>query len=487
VKPLAEFVELLAPLEVLHYQNVAIRGIACRPEALQRGYLYCVIDEFLEYGQWLSGAKLLTPQVLTQAAALLTERPYPEIAVPQLVVAAGRGRQAMARAAKRFFDAPDQALTLIGVTGTNGKTTTTQLLNQWLTACGERAAALGTLGLFIGRKLSEAAVYTTPLAPDLFRIVDDLCRASVNTLAMEVSSHALTLERVAGLAFDVAVFTNLSRDHLDFHGTMENYRAAKVSLFSGLSPNAVAVVNGDDAVSREIIANSQASVLDYGITAKASLRAIEIAYALHGTTLKIGYRGKKITIQTPLLGSFNVYNVLAALGGCLVLEQPLARLATAAEALHDIPGRMERVSLPNRRIGVVDYAHTPDSLWKALQTLRALNPERIITVFGCGGNRDKGKRPLMGTVAARHSDLCVVTSDNPRREDPMEIIDEILTGMPNRGVVVEPDRRTAIRQAYALSRAGDVILVAGKGHETYQIVGDQQLSFSDIEELRCFQ
>jgi UDP-N-acetylmuramoyl-L-alanyl-D-glutamate--2,6-diaminopimelate ligase len=318
-------------------------------------------------------------------------------------------------------------------------------------------------------------------------MLSDLRRAGVNTLAMEVSSHALTLERVAGLAFDVAVFTNLSRDHLDFHGTMENYRAVKVSLFSGLPPSAVAVVNGDDAVGREIMACSQTSVLDYGITAKASLQAVEIAYSLRGTTLKIDYGGQTITIHTPLRGGFNVYNTLAALGGCLVVGQPLARLAAAAEALHGIPGRMERVPLSARRIGVVDYAHTPDSLEKALQTLRALSPKRIITVFGCGGNRDKGKRPLMGAVAARHSDLCVVTSDNPRREDPMEIIDEILTGMPCRGVVVEPDRRTAIRQAYALSRPGDVILVAGKGHETYQIVGDERLPFSDTEELRCLQ
>ncbi len=482
MKKLSEFISLLAPQQVLNTADVPIDRVACQPAEVGPDCLYCVIDEFLEYGHWIEGSRLLNASMLKNVIALLTGQALP-YALPQLVVT--DVRKAMAQAVQFFYGRPDQALKIIGVTGTNGKTTVTQLIDQWLTACGERSAALGTLGLYQGTQRREETIYTTPLAPTLFRILNDLRSAGVNVLAMEISSHALTLERVFGLDVDVAVFTNLSRDHLDFHGTMADYQAAKVSLFTGLKPTALAVINGDDAVGREIARRSPVPLVEYGFAPTAGLQAVQVDYSLQGTRLQLRYGSQTAAITTALVGSFNVYNLLAALGACLAVGIPWGPLAATSEALHGVPGRLERVPLPAERVGIVDYSHTPDALEKVLQTLRALKPGRIITVFGCGGNRDRGKRPLMGEVAACASDLCVVTSDNPRREEPLAIIHDILEGMPQQGVMVEPDRRAAIREAFALSRPGDVILLAGKGHEPYQIIGDQKLPFSDVEELRC--
>jgi UDP-N-acetylmuramoyl-L-alanyl-D-glutamate--2,6-diaminopimelate ligase len=482
MKKLSEFINLLAPLQALNYTDVPISQVACQPEEVRPGCLYGVIDEFLEYGHWIEGTRLLNASLLKNVSALLTEHPLP-YALPQLVVT--DGRKALARAAQFFYDRPDRALQIIGVTGTNGKTTVTQLLDQWLTACGERSATLGTLGLYQGTRQQEETVYTTPLAPTLFRLLQDLRGADVKVLAMEISSHALKLDRVFGLDVDVAVFTNLSRDHLDFHGSMEDYQAAKVSLFLGLKAAALAVVNGDDAVGREIAQCTTVPVLEYGFSPSAGLQVVQVDDSLQGTRITLRQGAQTVVIGTSLIGRFNVYNLLAALGAGLALGMPLEQLVATSERLHGVPGRLERVLLPGERVGIVDYAHTPDALEKVLQTLRALKPGRLITVFGCGGNRDRGKRPLMGAVAANASEVCVVTSDNPRREDPLAIIRDILEGMPRQGVIVEPDRHAAIRQAWALSRAGDVILLAGKGHEPYQIIGDQKLPFSDVEELRC--
>ncbi|MFO1433860.1 MAG: UDP-N-acetylmuramoyl-L-alanyl-D-glutamate--2,6-diaminopimelate ligase [Candidatus Competibacteraceae bacterium] len=482
MKKLSEFIQLLAPVQVLNGAECDIAGIACQPEAICPGCLYGVIDEFLEYGHWIEGARLLDATLLNKVNALVTEQPLP-CPLPQLVVT--DARKSLARAARFFYDRPDLDLAIVGVTGTNGKTTVTHLIEQWLSACGKRTASLGTLGLYQGGRCRQDTVYTTPLAPTVFALLRQLRETGVQVLAMEVSSHALKLDRVFGLDVDVAVFTNLSRDHLDFHGTMEDYQASKLSLFTGLKATATAVVNSDDAFGREIIRQTTAPVLSYGFSESASVQAVAVDDSLQGTRLEIRYGSRTIPFESALVGRFNVYNLLAALGACLALEVPLDVLAANGAALHGVPGRLERVALPGDRVGIVDYSHTPDALEKVLQTLRALKPGRIITVFGCGGNRDKGKRPLMGAVAARASELCVVTSDNPRREDPLAIIDDILAGMPAQRVLVESDRRAAIHRAFALSQPGDVILLAGKGHEPYQIVGDRKLPFSDLEELKC--
>lgn len=481
MKTLAQLIEVVEPVEVINFADVAVQTIACQPEDAHPSCLYCVIDEFLEYSQWQRGVDIVSTIPPGHIAALLTATPLPEVTLPQVIVT--DARRATARAAKFFFAQPDEALRIIGVTGTNGKTTVTHLIQQWLTACNEACGALGTLGFYINAEKQRDVIYTTPLAPTLFRLLREMHDHGMRTVAMEISSHALALDRVFGLDTDVAVFTNLSRDHLDFHGTMERYRDAKVSLFTRLKPAGTAVVNADDPVGRDIVDLTPARVLTIGFSSHTDLRVEQTRYSLQGSAIRARYRDQTFTLSTPLLGAFNVYNLVSALGACLSCGIPLAHLQATSVKLHGAPGRMQRVSLGAGRMAIIDYAHTPAALAQTLAAVRALNPGRIITVFGCGGDRDRGKRPLMGAVAAQASDLCVVTSDNPRREDPLAIIADILAGMPKEGIMVEADRHSALAKALAVSRAGDVIVVAGKGHETYQIVGDERIPFSDYEEL----
>lgn len=482
MKKLSEFVSLLSPKDVLHFEDAAIRGLVCRPDELRETSLYCVIDEFLQYGHWVQGADLFKSLKSDKIAALLLEQPVSDISLPQLIVP--DARKATALAAKYFFDSPDKDMKLVGVTGTNGKTTTAHLINRLLTACGMPSAALGTLGLYAGYEKRAEAVYTTPLSPMLFETLHELRNDGISALAMEISSHALKLDRTFGLDIDVAVFTNLTRDHLDFHETMADYRASKMKLFAGLKSDARAVVNADDPIGKEVISLCPCPVIAYGCGQEANLKAEDISYSPAGTNFRISYQGKVLEMKTSLVGNFNVYNVLAAVSACLALGADADALQAAAHVLSGVAGRVEPVPLPGNRVGIVDYAHTPDSLEKVLQMLRASGTQRIITVFGCGGDRDRGKRPMMGEVAARLSDICVVTSDNPRRENPDAIIQDILAGMPKQGVIIEVNRREAVRKAFLMSREGDVILLAGKGHEPYQIIGDEYFPFDDREELR---
>ncbi len=487
MKRLSELQGLLSPVELIHFEDRPVSGVVCRPEDIREDVLYCVIDEFLQYGHWSEGVPLLASAGSSCRISLLTEKGQPEMACPQVVVK--DARKAMALCAKHFYGAPDEEMHIVGITGTNGKTTTTHLVSQLLEACGERSAVLGTLGLFVDSEKRAEGVYTTPLSSVLFETLRELRNDGVSTLSMEISSHALKLDRVFGLDVDVAVLTNLTRDHLDFHETIEDYRASKLSLFTGLKAGGTAVVNGDDDLGKEVLELLGDRCLDYGLSSRSTLQAEDIECSPLGTRFRARCRGKAMEIDTSLVGAFNVSNILAALGACMALGVEWERLRESIHVLRGVPGRMERIPLPGDRVGIVDYAHSPDSLEKVLQTIKGLKPGRIITVFGCGGDRDRGKRPLMGAIAAGLSDLCVVTSDNPRREDADGILRDILAGMPDeprgKGIMVEPDRRKAIRKAYETSRAGDVILVAGKGHEPYQIIGDEHFPFDDREELRC--
>jgi UDP-N-acetylmuramoyl-L-alanyl-D-glutamate--2,6-diaminopimelate ligase len=499
--PLPAVISRLKPKEVTAFgDDIRISGVVCRPgeipeAAATGGVLYCVIDEFLEYGIWKSGAAYLTGALSHsnesldgRIGAIVTEQPMAELSIPQLIVA--DAKKAAAVAAKTFHNAPDERMEVACVTGTNGKTTTTTLIGRLLAAGGHRPAALGTLGAFYENRLFKDVIYTTPLATDLFCVLGELESAGADAAAVEVSSHALDLDRTFGLDVDVAVFTNLSRDHLDYHGDMETYGAAKVRLFTNLKPGAAAVVNTDDPYGAVIAAAAPGRVITTGIKKTADLRATDIICTTTGTRFFLHHKNDEpVRVKTPLLGRFNVENTLSAFGAGLALGIGMTEMREAAAAFSGIPGRMQAVPMPERRVGVVDYSHTPDSLEKALQTLRDLNPPRIITVFGCGGDRDRGKRPMMGEIAHRLSDVIVVTSDNPRTEDPDAVIGDILAGLPkNQGpetVIIEPDRRAAIGRAYRESRPGEVILVAGKGHETYQIIGEVKIPFDDREELRA--
>jgi len=437
-------------------------------------------------------------------------------------------RAALAAISANFYNHPASGLHLIGITGTNGKTTTSLLIESILRSWGSRPGVLGTLAYrWAGKQIP--APMTTPESLDLQRLFYQMLQDSVSHVVMEVSSHALALGRIAGCEFRTGVFTNLSQDHLDFHATMEEYFAAKKLLFSSyLDPHlSVAVVNEDDNYGRRIIENgtSAAKIIRYsGIVEGTAHRAEhgfwagkapekrtdsvfvqEARFSPGGITAKVNTPGGEIRVDSPLLGRLNLYNILAAISAAVSLDISPKAIEEGIRALSHVDGRLERVSIPNR-YGfqvVVDYAHTPDAMEKALACLREMTGNRLIAVFGCGGDRDRGKRPIMGKVAAQWADLVIITSDNPRSEPPDDILDQIEAGVKQtglaalgptaelpagKGYIREVDRRKAIGLALALGRPGDMIFIGGKGHETYQIVGTLRHSFDDrqvVKEYLC--
>lgn len=389
--------------------------------------------------------------------------------------------------AARFFEDPSASMTLIGVTGTNGKTSTVQLLAQALTHLGKRAATIGTLGAGMHGALHEGE-RTTPDVIRVHGLLAEFRDAGASHVAMEVSSHALDQHRVDGVHFDVAVFTNLTRDHLDYHGTMENYGAAKAKLFAWPELRA-AVINVDDAFGREMIAQLPADVraLSYVIdTDDADLRARDVRTHSDGIDFELVTPWGTGTVHSRLLGRFNIANLLAVAGALAALDVPFAQIHEALEALRPVSGRMNRLGGGAAPLVVVDYSHTPDALEQALQTLRAHCEGKLICVFGCGGDRDVGKRPVMGAVAERLADIAIVTDDNPRSEDGDAIVAQILAGMhaPERAIT-ERDRARAIDLAIEQARTGDVVLVAGKGHEVYQESAGVKRPFDDLQVARA--
>lgn len=401
------------------------------------------------------------------------------------IVVVDDARLAMAQIAHHMTGYPARNLRIYGVTGTNGKTTVAYVLKQLLEACGQATGLIGTLGKMLDQIIPTG--YTTPEAPELVEILDEMVLAGYSSVVMEVSSHALVLQRVAGINFAGAVFTNLTQDHLDFHITMDAYRDAKRNLFNRLDGNRPAVVNIDDIHGESMVHDAVASVIRYGTSTSSDAR-IESMELRPGAsrwkvTLSERLGGGSVSLASSLPGSFNVYNITAALALALAVGHDRDTLVAAVERLHGVPGRMEAIPLAGGAVAVIDYAHTPDALQNVLQALRDTGPHaRLVVVFGCGGDRDSAKRPLMGAIAARLADRIVLTSDNPRSEDPVAIISEIAAGIPPgaeyRTIV---DRRAAIEESLALTGASDILLIAGKGHEDYQIVGDERLQFNDRE------
>ena len=397
-------------------------------------------------------------------------------------------RSALGLAASRVHGDPSRELFTVGITGTNGKTTTAHLVHQLLTSCGKRSAVLGTAGHRLADGKWIPATHTTPDAPILHRLLARHVEQQGDSCVLEVSSHALAQERTAGIDFRVAIFTNLTRDHLDYHGDFDSYARTKARLFGGLSGDACAIVNADDSAST-IMADAArkhgARVLTFSIGSRADLFASDLVTERDGTSFFLSGMGiARTRVKVPLAGRFNVQNALAAIAAVLMSGASPSDASEGLVAVTSAPGRLERVDVGQRGFDVfVDYAHTDDALANVLTTLRGSKPEggRLIVVFGCGGDRDTGKRAPMGRAASRAADVAVVTSDNPRSEDPDKIIGEITAGMaPGRcSVVVQPDRRAAIREALREAGTGDVVLVAGKGHETTQEVDGEFLPFDD--------
>jgi UDP-N-acetylmuramoyl-L-alanyl-D-glutamate--2,6-diaminopimelate ligase len=419
------------------------------------------------------------------AVAVASEAP-PQPGVSWLQVENARVALAVLSAAQ--LGDPSAGLDLVGITGTNGKTTTSYLIDAALRATGAKVGLIGTVSYRIGDQLSEAS-RTTPESSDLQALFAGMRDAACRYAVLEVSSHSLSLERVHGCAFRVAVFTNLTRDHLDFHGDMDGYFAAKLRLFEELlREDGRAILNAEDDRARALAARSRGQVWTYGIAVPADLRAEDVELRLTGTRFRAATPVGETIVESPLLGRFNVQNLLASLGACLALGMDLDAAAAGLGSLRGVPGRMERVDAGGRDFVVlVDYAHTDDALRNLLETVRGLRPGRVITLFGCGGDRDRTKRPLMGAVAARLSDAVVVTSDNPRSEPPEAIIEDVLRGMnggqrTERHVIV--DRREAIARAFELAGPGDVVVIAGKGHESQQVLRERSVPFDDRQVAR---
>jgi UDP-N-acetylmuramoyl-L-alanyl-D-glutamate--2,6-diaminopimelate ligase len=451
-----------------------IGGIRVDSRAVRPGDLFVALR-----GLTVDGADYVGDALRRGAVAVFSERRLSiPPAVPQVVDP--RGRRAVARIAAAFHGEPATRLRCIGVTGTNGKTTTTWIIRRLLEAHRLRTALVGT----IGHEVGDAAPTESRTTPDAVELQALLARAVENgheVAAMEVSSHALTQDRVTGVPFDAAVFTNLTRDHLDYHGTMEEYAAAKGRLFAGLRPGAVAVLNADDPVSERYAAATRARVVRYGLeSADAEVTARDLTAATSGSFFRLVWPDGEIAIETPLVGRYNVANALAAAATARALGCSDEAIRTGLRDLPPVPGRLERIDAGQPFLVVVDYAHTPDALANVLRALREVARRRVLTLFGCGGDRDRGKRPEMARAAGEASDVVVVTSDNPRTEDPDRIIAEIVPGLPagcDHRVVL--DRREAIAEVLRMAEPDDVVLIAGKGHETYQILRDATIPFDD--------
>jgi UDP-N-acetylmuramoyl-L-alanyl-D-glutamate--2,6-diaminopimelate ligase len=470
---LERVIDVLAPAAVLNEAPVDIQELAYDSRAVVPGTLF-----FCVRGERTDGHAFAIEAIERGAVALVVESPV-DAAVPQVVVP--DARTAMAAVAVAFFGQPSRELTVAGVTGTNGKTTTCFLLFAILAAAGRRPGLLGTIESRVGGE-RRPAMRTTPEAIDVQRMLREMLDGGDRSCAMEATSHGAQLGRLAGVRFSALAFTNLSRDHLDFHGTVDQYFEAKRSLFVS-DDRPPAALNADDAHGRRLAAELRAlgheHVVTFGFGEDADIRATDVELSREGGQL----RASGIALRTPLLGRFNVENVLAAVAVSRLLDLPEDAIARGIESVRGVPGRFEAVEEGQPFSLIVDYAHTPDSLETSLRTARELAAGRVICVFGCGGDRDHGKRPVMGGVAARGADVVIVTSDNPRSEDPQAIVDEITQGL-DADVEVELDRALAIRQAIEAARPGDVVLVAGKGHEQGQEAAGQILPFDDREVAR---
>ena len=425
--------------------------------------------------------------VASGASALVVERPV-DLDAPQIRVS--DARIAMARMAAAFFGRPADELLLLGVTGTNGKTTTTFLLDAILQVAGYTTGLIGTIETRIAGA-ARPGVRTTPESVDLQRLLAEMRAADVGAVAMEVTSHGLTLRRVEGMMFDAAAFTNLSQDHLDFHASMEDYFAAKRSLFTREHARA-GVTNADDPFGRRLLEASDIPTIGFGAAADADVTARDVVLEPSRTRMRIGLPAGEIEVDSRLVGHFNVANCLAAAAVAHQAGIPAADIEKGIESCPSVPGRFEAIDEGQPFTVVVDYAHTPDSIDNVLRAARPLTDRgsgRVIVAFGCGGDRDRGKRPLMGAVAARLADVVVVTSDNPRSEDPNAIIGEILEGIDGERAhgpdAVLPDRREAIAWALKGAGAGDVVVIAGKGHETGQEFTDRTIPFDDRDVARA--
>ena len=463
----------LEGVRVFDFQERDITGVAYDSRNVRPGYLFVAMP-----GSKADGHTFLLEAVERGAVALVTEK---LVRLPGMDATAGgltrivvpSSRKALACLSSRFYGEPSKYLTFIGITGTNGKTTVSYLLHSILEAAGNKVGLIETSACFAGQRC-------IPESLELHRILREMLNSGITHVVMEVSSHALVQHRVHGIDFKVAIFTNLSQEHLDYHKDMETYREAKAVLFRSLSPEAVAVLNAEDSASQYLAQQTRAQVLWYYPKANKGIRGEVLSTSLEETEVMLSDGKEELPVKSPLIGKYNFYNLLAASTAASALGIRLTGIKKGIESLECPPGRLERIPRAGFHV-FIDCAHTPHALEALLETLRPLVENRLLLVFGCGGDRDRGKRPLMGQMAERYADRFWLTSDNPRSEPPMQIIKEIERGISGKSYRVEPDRRLAIEQALSQAVRGDVVLIAGKGHEQTQDLGKLVIPFDDRE------
>ncbi len=482
---LDELIEHLGYKDLINFKNVEISGISYNSKTTKKGDIFVCLT-----GEYTDGHEYAQNAVENGAAALFVEHKVEaDKKIPQVVVTSTRHQ--IADIADRFYSSPSRGINLIGITGTNGKTTVTHLIQKIFEENNQKCALIGTLGY----KLSSNGEYrdakhTTPQAPELqatLRMIKDV--EKIDNVVMEVSSHALEQNRVGGCCFDGAVLTNLTQDHLDYHITMDNYFEAKALLFKRLQEGAYAVINADDSWSDKFLAAVPEGVrkYTYGVKNNADVMAKDITFSLNGAEFKLVACGQEYNVNLHMNGMFSVYNVLAALTSAIAMGIDISVALKALENVKGVAGRFEVVA--KKPLVIVDYAHTPDGLENVLNSAREITPKdgKLICLFGCGGDRDATKRPKMGAIAERIADKIVITSDNPRSEDPQQIITDIIAGLKSTNpdkVTIEPDRGQAIALLKSVAANNDVVVIAGKGHEDYQILKDRTIHFDDREEAR---
>lgn len=460
--------------------GVAVSGVHDDSRMVRPGGVFVAVR-----GAAADGRAFAADAVARGAVAAAGEGESPAAGLPWIRVADARRVLALLAARWHAGEAPTTlGMKLLGITGTNGKTTTAHMTREILRAAGVRCALLGTVQVDVCSRAFTADM-TTPAPVQLLGHLKEAADAGASAAVMEVSSHAVEQRRVDGLRFAAAAFTNLTQDHLDYHKTMEAYAQAKARLFTLLDAGATAVVNGDDPAHKAMIAGTRARIVTYGTSERGEISATITRDTTGGTLYRMRIEGREVPLENAIPGRHNVYNAMAAAGLALAAGAPIGAIERGLQAVRNVPGRLQKVPTAREVDIFVDYAHTDDALRNVASVLKPLARGRLIIVFGCGGDRDRGKRPKMARAAADWADAIVVTSDNPRSEDPRGIIADVLAGFSNAErsrVCVEPDRRKAIAAALAGARRGDVVLIAGKGHEDYQIIGRERIHFDDVEE-----
>jgi UDP-N-acetylmuramoyl-L-alanyl-D-glutamate--2,6-diaminopimelate ligase len=473
---LKEMLELLEKSEVHGDMDVEITGIEYDSRRVTSGSLFVAIE-----GENQDGHSFIPDALKRGASALVLQKDFKSPSTPMIRVS--DSREVLARISAHFFGEPSQGMKMVGITGTNGKTTTSYILKSILDASGIKTGLIGTIDYRIG-DVTRRADKTTPESLDLQRILGEMKSSGMEVVVMEVSSHGLAQKRTYGIDFDITLFTNLSRDHLDFHKTMDSYGEAKMKLFEGLSQEKKAILNFDDPFSEKIRDRTNAEIITYGLKEGADFRGVIQSFTLQGSEMKVFFNDEEAVIQSRLPGRTNLSNLLGAFALGISMGYSLEEVLMGIREVHDISGRLEPVEAGQPFKVFVDYAHTPDALKKVLLALKELTPNKVIVIFGCGGNRDRGKRPIMAKVATENAHFVILTSDNPRNEDPITILNAMKKGIAGGNYEIIPDRREAIQRGIELAKEGDTILIAGKGHEDYQVIGDEKFPFDDQEVAR---